>query len=178
MASFETQIEAVTGLDIDATSKPSQADVTIFLNHSILTPILNVGLITPNTIIKESLLYAEKNQTPINSTEGFIRQIIGWREFIRGIYECKGSYERTKNFWGFKRKIPLSFYKGNTGIYPIDQTIKKILKTGYCHHIERLMVLGNFMSGKTVFEKFSCGKTVFVLFAVNLFGSFWEIFQR
>lgn len=116
-----------------------------FLNHSVLSPMLNVGLITPKVIVEESLAYAEEHQIPINSIEGFIRQIIGWREFIRGIYECRGSDERTENFWGFSRKIPSSFYKGSTGIYPIDQTVKKILKTGYCHHIERLMVLGNFM---------------------------------
>jgi len=115
------------------------------LNHSVLTPMLNVGLITPKEIISACLAYAEENEVPINSTEGFVRQIIGWREFIRGIYEARGSEERTTNFWNFKRKIPASFYDGTTGILPIDKTIKKVLKTGYCHHIERLMVLGNFM---------------------------------
>ena len=115
------------------------------LNHSVLTPMLNVGLIRPKEIIDACLLYADKNNVPINSTEGFVRQIIGWREFIRGIYESRGSEERTSNFWKFKKKIPASFYDGTTGIQPIDQTIKKVLQTGYCHHIERLMVLGNFM---------------------------------
>lgn len=115
------------------------------LNHSVLTPMLNVGLLTPNEIIKKTLAFAEENDIPINSTEGFVRQIMGWREFIRGIYITKGSYERTKHFWNFTKKIPKSFYDGTTGIYPIDKTIKKLLKTGYCHHIERLMVLGNFM---------------------------------
>ncbi len=57
----------------------------------------------------------------------------------------KGTQERTKNYWGFTRKIPPSFWNGTTGIEPIDITIKKVLETGYCHHIERLMVLGNFM---------------------------------
>lgn len=80
-----------------------------------------------------------------NSTEGFIRQIIGWREFIRGMYRCKGSFSRTRNFWKSELKIPQSFYDGSTGIEPIDKTIKKVLETGYCHHIERLMILGNFM---------------------------------
>ncbi|WP_405291924.1 cryptochrome/photolyase family protein [Algibacter sp. Ld11] len=115
------------------------------LNHSVLTPMLNVGLITPKQVIEACLLYAKHNNVPINSTEGFIRQIIGWREFIRGIYEARGIDERTTNFWKFDKKIPQSFYDGTTGILPIDKTIKKILKTGYCHHIERLMVLGNFM---------------------------------
>lgn len=116
-----------------------------FLNHSVLTPMLNVGLLTPDQIIKKSLAKARELNIPLNSLEGFVRQIIGWREFIRGIYEAKGKQERTSNFWGFKRKIPSSFYEGTTGILPIDQTIKKILKTAYCHHIERLMILGNFM---------------------------------
>lgn len=106
---------------------------------------LNVGLITPKEIVAQTLEFIQENKIPINSTEGFIRQIIGWREFIRGVYECKGSEERTTNFWKFRRKIPSSFYDGTTGILPIDQTIKKVLRTGYCHHIERLMVLGNFM---------------------------------
>lgn len=116
-----------------------------FLNHSVLTPMLNVGLLTPQQIIEQALAKAQKADIPINSLEGFIRQIIGWREFIRGMYEVKGTEERTKNYWGFYRKIPASFYDGTTGIVPIDQTIKKVLKTGYCHHIERLMILGNFM---------------------------------
>ena len=115
------------------------------LHHSVLTPMLNVGLLTPQYIIDEALQFASNNEIPINSLEGFIRQIIGWREFIRAVYELKGKEERTKNYWGFTRKIPPSFWNGTTGIEPIDDTIKKVLETGYCHHIERLMVLGNFM---------------------------------
>lgn len=115
------------------------------LNHSVLSPMLNVGLIEPKEIIEECINYAELNNVPINSTEGFVRQILGWREFIRGVYISKGKEERTKNFWKFKKKIPASFYHGSTGIDPLDNTIKKILKTGYCNHIERLMVIGNFM---------------------------------
>ena len=115
------------------------------LNHSILSPLMNVGLLSPKHVISKSVDFSKKNNISINSTEGFIRQIIGWREFIRGIYKAKGSYERTLNYWGFKRKIPRSFYTGETGIEPIDNSIKKVLKTGYLHHIERLMILGNFM---------------------------------
>ena len=115
------------------------------LNHSVLTPMLNVGLIEPKEIIDQCLNYLKNNNIPINSSEGFIRQILGWREFIRGIYIIRGDEERTNNFWKFKKKIPQSFYNASTGIEPIDHTINKILKTGYCNHIERLMVLGNFM---------------------------------
>lgn len=115
------------------------------LNHSVLSPLINVGLIRPEEVVNRSLSFSKQKGIPINSTEGFIRQIIGWREFIRGMYECKGRISRTTNFWKFNRKIPKSFYDGSTGIPPIDHTIKKILQTGYCHHIERLMILGNFM---------------------------------
>ncbi|WP_428329514.1 cryptochrome/photolyase family protein [Mucilaginibacter sp.] len=115
------------------------------LHHSVLTPILNTGLLQPQQIIDNAIAVAEEYQIPLNSLEGFIRQVLGWREFIHLIYEREGSKQRTTNYWKFKRKIPQSFWTGETGIAPIDVTIKKILKTGYCHHIERLMVLGNFM---------------------------------
>lgn len=115
------------------------------LNHSILSPLMNAGLLLPGEIVSRTLAFSSRENIPINSTEGFIRQIIGWREFIRGMYHSKGVFSRTRNFWNFDRKIPASFYDGTTGIEPIDHTIKKVLETGYCNHIERLMVLGNFM---------------------------------
>ena len=115
------------------------------LYHSVLTPMLNIGLLQPQQVIDKALHAAEKYNIPLNSLEGFIRQIMGWREFIHIVYEREGRKQRTKNYWGFTRKIPSSFYTGETGIAPIDVTIKKILETGYCHHIERLMILGNFM---------------------------------
>ena len=116
-----------------------------YLNHSILSPLINSGLLQPIEVINQTLVFAEKNKIPLNSLEGFIRQIIGWREFMHGMYLYKGRFSRTQNFFNFTRKIPKSFYDGTTGIAPVDETIKKVLKTGYAHHIERLMVLGNFM---------------------------------
>ena len=117
------------------------------LHHSLISPLLNSGLLTPLYVVSETLKYFQKNEKniPINSVEGFIRQIIGWREFIRGVYEYKGSYQRTRNFWNFKNKLPNSFWYGTTKIEPVDLTIIKVLNTAYCHHIERLMILGNFM---------------------------------
>jgi len=115
-----------------------------FLYHSVLTPALNIGLINPDYIINRTLAFAEENNIPLNSTEGFIRQIMGWREFMRIVYHREGRKQRTSNFWNFNRKIPKSFYEGTTGIEPVDIVIKKVLETGYAHHIERLMVLGNF----------------------------------
>ena len=118
-----------------------------FLHHSLLSPMLNIGLITPGEVLDRARAFseAEQNDVPLNSLEGFVRQILGWREFLRGLYELEGRRERTSNFWGFSRKIPPSFWEGTTGIEPVDVTIRKVLDTGYCHHIERLMILGNFM---------------------------------
>lgn len=116
-----------------------------FINHSLISPLLNSGLLTPREVVGRALEFAENNPTPLNSLEGFIRQIIGWREFIRGVYRVAGRRQRTLNFWGFRRKLQESFWRGETGIEPVDLTIRKVLRTGYCHHIERLMVIGNFM---------------------------------
>nr|WP_280638033.1 cryptochrome/photolyase family protein [Shimia sp. R9_2] len=116
-----------------------------WLWHAVLTPALNIGLITPEEVLRATLEYAKRKDIPLNSVEGFIRQIIGWREFMRATYEDLGARMRTSNHWGHGRPIPAAFYDGTTGVAPIDDTIKRILETGYCHHIERLMVLGGFM---------------------------------
>ena len=116
-----------------------------WLWHSVLTPALNTGLLTPKEVVKTTLSWSDKHNVPLNSLEGFLRQIIGWREFIRATYQDLGVEMRTTNHWQHHRPIPDSFYDGSTGIPPIDDTIHRILETGYCHHIERLMVLGGFM---------------------------------
>ncbi|MBX2899456.1 MAG: cryptochrome/photolyase family protein [Cyclobacteriaceae bacterium] len=115
------------------------------LFHSVLTPALNIGLLSPQQILDRTLEVHRTEKFPLNSLEGFVRQVIGWREFMRAVYLREGVQQRTANFWNYTRKIPASFYIGTTGIEPVDQTIKKVLQTGYCHHIERLMILGNFM---------------------------------
>ncbi len=112
------------------------------LFHSVLTPALNIGLLTPEQVIHAAL---KIEHVPLNSMEGFIRQVLGWREFVRGVYVEQGRSQRTANFWQHSRKIPASFYTGETGVLPVDTVIRRVLKTGYCHHIERLMVIGNFM---------------------------------
>ena len=117
----------------------------LIIYHSVLSPLLNSGLLTPEYVIEQSLEFASKNKVPINSFEGFIRQIIGWREFIKIIYEREGVNQRSSNYFGFKRNMPKAFYTGNSGIDPVDTTIHKLLNNSYLHHIERLMVLGNFM---------------------------------
>lgn len=116
-----------------------------FLFHSLLSPLLNCGLLTPDYVVRRALSYARQKNVPLQSLEGFIRQVIGWREFVRAVYYLKGEIQRKSNFFKHSKKLVASFWHGTTGIPPIDDTIKKIVKTGYAHHIERLMVLGNFM---------------------------------
>lgn len=111
------------------------------LFHSILSPLINVGLLNPTQVIERVAASA----APLNSIEGFIRQVVGWREFVQLLYRKIGVQQRITNYWRFTKEMPTAFYNGTTGVEPIDQTIRKLLKTGYNHHIERLMVLGNFM---------------------------------
>lgn len=115
------------------------------LFHSVLTPMLNIGLLDPSLVVQGVLEYGHQHRIPINSVEGFIRQVLGWREFIRSVYILEGSRQRTSNHFGFSRKIPPGFWTGETGILPVDTVIRQVLQDGYTHHINRLMVLGNFM---------------------------------
>ncbi len=119
----------------------SQRETFVF--HGVLTPMLNIGLLTPQQVIDHVL--SKRDEIELNSLEGFIRQVIGWREFIRLVYRQAGSHQRTRNAWNLSRPLPPAFYTGTTGIIPFDESIRRTLKYAYCHHIERLMVLGNFM---------------------------------
>jgi deoxyribodipyrimidine photolyase-related protein len=108
--------------------------------------MMNAGLLTPKEVIDEVLKAKEKDtDIPIASVEGFIRQVMGWREFVRGIYQNYSDEEESKNFFGHKRKLTKDWYEGTTGILPVDDAIKKANEFGYCHHIERLMILSNIM---------------------------------
>jgi deoxyribodipyrimidine photolyase-related protein len=115
------------------------------LFHSVLTPSLNIGLLDPERVVRRAVEHATSHGAPLNSIEGFVRQIIGWREFMRAMYLRHGVRERNANFWGFTHGLPAAFYDGTTGIEPVDHVIRRVHDHAYCHHIERLMVLGNFM---------------------------------
>ena len=117
-----------------------------FLFHSSLSSSLNIGLITPKQVIKEIEKLTKSQRTPLNSLEGFVRQVIGWREFIRGIYQQKSEYQITKNYWNHTKKLGSSWYEGKTGILPLDDCIKSAINDGYSHHIPRLMVISNLMN--------------------------------
>jgi deoxyribodipyrimidine photolyase-related protein len=113
-----------------------------FLFHSVLTPMLNIGLIQPKEVVQAAVQKVDRY--PINSIEGFIRQVIGWREYMRGVYLWKGRAQRSRNAWEHHRAIPPSVYRAQTGIDPLDAVLRRVYRWGYCHHIERLMILGNF----------------------------------
>ena len=116
------------------------------LFHSVLSPYLNLGLITPDFVINKILEFHKKNKIKLNSLEGYIRQVIGWREFMRGIYQNYSKEMETRNFFKQNRKMKNSWYKGTTGLPPLDHAIKNALENGWSHHIERLMILSNIMN--------------------------------
>ena len=91
-------------------------------------------------------LYINTYDVPHASVEGFVRQIIGWREYIRAMYVLEGRNIRTKNYFKAKNKLPQSFWSGNTGLDPVDHHIEVLRTYAYTHHIPRLMILGNCMN--------------------------------
>jgi len=113
--------------------------------HSMLSPLMNIGLLTPDEVLDQALTYAEQQEITINNTEGFVRQIIGWREFMFGIYQERGDKLRAGNFWSHQRRLTRHWYDGTTGLTPLDDMIHKTSRLGYAHHIERLMIAGNLM---------------------------------
>jgi len=110
--------------------------------HSVLSPLLNIGLLTDQDILDEILPL--KSKIPINSFEGYLRQIIGWKQAMRYLYQFNFDKFNNKNFLHHNNKISKRFWDATTGIPPIDDCIKKIKQFAYLHHIERLMVMGQF----------------------------------
>ena len=123
------------------------SDRSAFLFHSSLSPGMNLGLITPDEVLKKCISYYHQHLGPesLNSLEGFVRQILGWREFVRGIYQSFSEIQEEENFFDHRRRLSAHWYKGTTGVLPLDDAIKKAVKYGYNHHIERLMVISNMM---------------------------------
>lgn len=115
--------------------------------HSLLSPLLNIGLLTPRQVVDRTLefYHANKQQIPLQSLEGFVRQIVGWREYIRMVYMLEPIKLSESNYYNHSKKLSNAWYTGETGIPPVDDIIKKFVKLGYAHHIERLMYLGNLM---------------------------------
>lgn len=135
-----------------------------YLYHSLLSPLINIGLLTPLDVIKHL-----NPSIPLNSYEGFIRQLF-WREYQ---YYCYIYYDYSnKNYFNNNKKLTTEWYIGNTGIAPIDDAIKEGFNSGYLHHIRRLMVIGNYMNlcqiqpkeGFRWFMEFSCDSYEWVMY--------------
>lgn len=116
-----------------------------WLFHSAVAPILNCGLLQPDEIIHVAIEAHHKQNGEIENIEAFVRNILGWREFTRGVYRKRHVALRTANSFQHDRKMTIDWYKGTTGIPPVDDVIKKVLTRSYTHEVERVMVLGNIM---------------------------------
>lgn len=117
----------------------SSAHRTVY--HSLLTPMLNTGLLTPAQVVRATLARHQRRPVPLNSLEGFLRQIIGWREFVRGMHRKEPPGPPSGPF-GHHRRLSEHWYSGTTGLPPLDLAIRRSIDHAWIHHIERLMVVG------------------------------------
>jgi deoxyribodipyrimidine photolyase-related protein len=115
-----------------------------FLYHSVLSPYLNVGLLDPLEICKKAEAAYKNGKAPLNAVEGFIRQIIGWREYVRGIYWLKMPDYVAQNYFAAKRPLPNFYWTGETEMACLKAAISQTIEHAYAHHIQRLMITGNF----------------------------------
>ncbi len=115
-----------------------------FLNHSLLSPALNLKLLDPRDCVRAAIDAFEQGAAPLPAVEGFVRQIVGWREFIRGIYWHSGPDYATRNGLDQHRPLPVLYWSGETEMACMRQSLGQVLAHGYGHHIQRLMVTGNF----------------------------------
>ena len=149
-----------------------------FLFHSGVSTGLNSGLLTPQKVLDAVL----QGNFPLGSTEGFVRQLMGWREYTRWVYLRFSRQIRTSNFLDNKRRLNEKWYKGTLGVAPVDDAIKYGIKSGYLHHILRLMIIPNFMNLCDIvpedcyrwFMEFSCDAYDWVMilntYAMAMFG--------
>lgn len=114
------------------------------LSHSLLSPYLNIGLLTPMEVCQAAETAWKAGEAPLNAVEGFIRQIIGWREFVRGIYFHQGPDYVTRNALGHSRDLPPLYWGGKTRMNCMSQAVAQTRDLAYAHHIQRLMVTGTF----------------------------------
>jgi deoxyribodipyrimidine photolyase-related protein len=114
-----------------------------FLYHSRLSVPLNLKLLDPRECVSAASDAFHAGQAPLNSVEGFIRQILGWREFIRGVYWLTMPQYAEENFFGHQGEVPSFYWDGQTDMNCVRHTMQHVLEHGYSHHIQRLMVMGN-----------------------------------
>ena len=120
------------------------SDLSPYLWHSLLSTSLNLKLLNPREVIAAAVTAYKKNQLPLASVEGFIRQILGWREFIRGMYWLDMPQMAQANHYQHSRALPSWYWSGDSHMNCMKQTVNDTMQHGYAHHIQRLMVTGMF----------------------------------
>ena len=115
-----------------------------FLSHAVLSIYMNIGLIDPLDVCRRAEKAWRAGKAPLNAVEGFIRQIIGWREFIRGVYWREGPEYARSNALGATRRLPWFYWSGDTKMACIKAVVTQTREEAYAHHIQRLMVTGTF----------------------------------
>ncbi len=115
-----------------------------FLNHSLLSPAINLQLLDPRECIDAAVAAYERGDAAIESVEGFVRQILGWREFIRGVYWTEGEDYAGRNTLDEHGTLPEWYWTGDTDLACLRDAIGQVVEFGYGHHIQRLMITGNF----------------------------------
>ena len=115
-----------------------------FLYHSVISMYLNVGLLDARDICRRAEAEYREGRAPLNAVEGFIRQILGWREYIRGIYWLRGPQYLESNSLGAKRDLPWFYWSAETDMACMKAALQQTKTEAYAHHIQRLMVTGNF----------------------------------
>ncbi len=114
------------------------------LSHALLSPYLNLGLLGPLEVCQRAEAEWQQGRAPLNAVEGFIRQILGWREFVRGVYFLEGPGYSARNALGHTRALPPLYWGADTRMACLSHAIGQTRNMAYAHHIQRLMVAGNF----------------------------------
>jgi deoxyribodipyrimidine photolyase-related protein len=113
-------------------------------NHALLSPALNLGLLHPREVVERVVHASEADDAPLNSVEGVVRQVLGWREFVRHVYRRRMPGMAESNLLDATRDLPPLYYTGDTDMNCLATVVGRVQDRGYSHHIERLMVLSNF----------------------------------
>ena len=112
--------------------------------HSMISPYLNIGLLHPQEVVEATEKAYKSKQLPLNSVEGFVRQVMGWREYMHGIYHFVDADYPEKNYFNHTQPLPEFFFSGETKMNCLHEVFTQLQTTGYAHHIQRLMILSNF----------------------------------
>ncbi|MCA0964460.1 cryptochrome/photolyase family protein [Salipiger bermudensis] len=115
-----------------------------YLFHGLISPYLNIGLLTAHEVCEKAAQAFADGEAPLNAVEGFVRQILGWREFVRGVYWTEMPDYVESNFLNAKRDLPAMYWGGETDMRCMSECIGATRRNAYAHHIQRLMVTGNF----------------------------------